>query len=96
VAGRCEDALAASAYTREYGTPASTMGGAWGHGLGLAFEPPWIDPGSDVVVEEGMCLAIERRIAAPGVGGAQYEDDLLVGPTGPELLTPARGEFDLP
>ena len=56
----------------------STMGGTWGHGLGLAFEPPWIVPTPDVVVEEGMCFAVERRIeapnAAPGLGGAQYEE----------------------
>ena len=69
------------------------MGGAWGHGLGLAFEPPWIHPSSDVLLEEGMCVAIERRIEAPGLGGAQYEDNLLIGSTGAELLTPARSEY---
>jgi Xaa-Pro aminopeptidase len=93
VARRCEAALAASAYSRRHGTPASTMGGAWGHGLGLAFEPPWIHPSSDVLLEEGMCVAIERRIEAPGLGGAQYEDNLLIGSTGAELLTPARSEY---
>jgi len=71
-----------------HGMPASTMGGAWGHGLGLGFEPPWVDPGSQVVAEEGMCFAIERRIGVPGLGGAQYEDDVLVGPDGAEVLTP--------
>jgi Xaa-Pro aminopeptidase len=96
VARRCEETLAASAYSREHGPPASVMGGAWGHGLGLAFEPPWIHPGSEVVVEEGMCLAIERRIEAPGLGGAQYEDDVLVGAKGAELLTPLRAEFEEP
>jgi Xaa-Pro aminopeptidase len=96
VARRCDEALAASAYSREHGPPASVMGGAWGHGLGLAFEPPWIHPGSEVVVEEGMCLAIERRIEAPGLGGAQYEDDVLVGAKGAELLTPLRAEFEQP
>jgi len=34
-----------------------------------------------------MCLAIERRAAVDGLGGAQYEDDVLVGDDGPELLT---------
>jgi hypothetical protein len=40
-----------------------------------------------VSTEEGWCLAIERRAAVRGVGGAQYEDDVLVGPDGAELLT---------
>jgi Xaa-Pro aminopeptidase len=34
-----------------------------------------------------MCLAIERRIEAPGLGGAQHEDDVLVTAAGPEVLT---------
>jgi Xaa-Pro aminopeptidase len=35
----------------------------------------------------GVCLAIERRAAVEGHGGTQYEDDVLVGVDGPELLT---------
>jgi Xaa-Pro dipeptidase len=87
VARRCDEVLAASAYARDHGMPHSPMDGAWGHGIGVSFEPPWIDPGSEVVVAEGMCLAIERRIEAPGLGGAQYEDDVLVTGAGPEVLT---------
>jgi Xaa-Pro aminopeptidase len=34
-----------------------------------------------------MCLAIERRAAVDELGGAQYEDNVLVGSEGPELLT---------
>jgi Xaa-Pro aminopeptidase len=63
------------------------MSGFWGHGLGVGWEPPWIGPGSRELVEEGMCLAVERRAAVDGLGGAQYEDDVLVGADGPELLT---------
>jgi Xaa-Pro aminopeptidase len=37
-----------------------------------------------------MCLAVERRIEAPGLGGARYEDDVLVVEGGAELLTPAE------
>jgi Xaa-Pro aminopeptidase len=91
VARRCESVFAASAYARRHGVPASTLGGAWGHGLGLTFEPPWITTDSEVVAEPGMCLAIERRIEAPeappGARGAQYEDNVLVTTDGVELLT---------
>ncbi len=93
VAQRCEEVLSASRYARRYGVPASIMGGAWGHGLGLAFEPPWITLNSDLVVEAGMCFAVERRIAAPDgpvdARGAQYEDNVLISADGAELLTPA-------
>jgi Xaa-Pro aminopeptidase len=89
VARRCEDTLAASEHARRHGVPAHLMNGFWGHGLGLGFEPPWVGPAADEVVEAGWCLAIERRAAVAGVGGAQHEDDVLVGPDGPELLTAA-------
>jgi Xaa-Pro aminopeptidase len=83
----CEDALADSAHARRHGVPKHVMGGFWGHGLGLGFEPPWIGPDSTELVEPGWCLAIERRAAVTGLGGAQYEDDVLIGADGAELLT---------
>jgi hypothetical protein len=49
------------------------------------------DRGLDVVVAWSRGGA--RRIAGPGLGGAQYEDNLLIGSTGAELLTPARSEY---
>jgi Xaa-Pro aminopeptidase len=87
VAAACEAALAGSSHARRHGVPGHLMGGYWGHGLGLAFEPPWIGPDSGEIVEEGWCLALERRAAVPGLGGAQYEDDVLIGPDGAEVLT---------
>jgi Xaa-Pro aminopeptidase len=83
----CEGALAASDHGRRQGIPQNLMGGFWGHGLGLGFEPPWIGPDSSEVVEVGWCLAVERRAAVPGLGGAQYEDNVLIGPDRAELLT---------
>jgi Xaa-Pro aminopeptidase len=91
IARACEDALAASDHAQRHGVPDHLMGGFWGHGLGLAFEPPWIGPDSAEVIEPGWCLAIERRAAVPGLGGAQWEDDVLVGPDGAEVLTGASG-----
>ena len=83
VVRRCEEVLAASAHE----VPPNPMGGFWGHGVGVGWEPPWIGPDNDEPVEAGMCLALERRAAVPGLGGAQYEDTVLVGPGGPEVLT---------
>jgi Xaa-Pro aminopeptidase len=40
-----------------------------------------------------MCLAVEKRVAVPGVGGATYEDDVLVTRDGCAILTPARAEY---
>jgi Xaa-Pro aminopeptidase len=87
VAARCEEALAASALARRDGVPANPMSGFWGHGLGLGFEPPWIGRASREVVDAGWCLAVERRASVLGLGGAQHEDDVLVGPAGAEVLT---------
>jgi Xaa-Pro aminopeptidase len=87
VAKRCASVLAGSRHARRHGVPAHTMSGFWGHGLGLGWEPPWIGPDSPETVEDGMCLALERRAAVEGLGGAQYEDNVLVGANGPELLT---------
>jgi Xaa-Pro aminopeptidase len=83
----CEDALASSGHARRHGVPEHVMFGFWGHGLGLGFEPPWIGPTSTEVVEEGWRLAVERRAAIAHLGGAQYEDDVLIGPDGAEPLT---------
>jgi Xaa-Pro aminopeptidase len=87
VAQRCEEALAASAHARRHGVPGHLMGGFWGHGVGLGWEPPWVGPDSAEVAEPGLCLALERRAAVPGLGGAQYEDTVLVTPEGARVLT---------
>jgi len=40
-----------------------------------------------------MCFAIERRIEAPGLGGANYENDVIVTDSGPEIITPAPDRY---
>jgi Xaa-Pro aminopeptidase len=61
----------------------------WGHGLGLGWEGPWLLPDADERLEPGYALAVE--VALQGEGGTVAgEQDILVGPVGPELLTPAR------
>jgi Xaa-Pro aminopeptidase len=89
VARRCEEVLGASAYARRHGLPREMMGGTWGHSLGLDWGAPWIESASSTVIQPGMCFAIERRIEAPGIGGANYENDVIVTDDGPEIVTPA-------
>jgi Xaa-Pro aminopeptidase len=93
VARRCEEVLGASAYARRHGPPLAMMGGTWGHSLGLDWGSPWIESGSSTVILPGMCFAIERRIEAPGIGGANYENDVIVTDDGPEIVTPAPDRY---
>ncbi len=61
-----------------------------GHGLGLeGHEDPSLDPGSKVVLEEGMVVTIEPGIYVPGWGGVRIEDDLVVEAGGGRSLTGA-------
>ncbi|RVX44952.1 Xaa-Pro aminopeptidase [Nonomuraea polychroma] len=90
VARRCQKVFERSEFVAHHGLPGSEMGGAWGHGLGLSFEPPWVTedgPDASERLEAGMCLALERRIAMPSVGDANYEDDVIITDSGPELIT---------
>jgi Xaa-Pro aminopeptidase len=92
VARTADRAFADSAFARS-GAGLAPEFGSWGHSLGLNWEAPYIDADSDVVIEPGMCLAVEKRVAVPGVGGANYEDDVLVTSDGCEILTPARTDY---
>lgn len=93
VARRCEEVLGVSAFARRHGLPGSMMGGTWGHSLGLDWGSPWIESTSSAVIRAGMCFAIERRIEAPGIGGANYENDVIVTDAGPEVVTPAPDRY---
>jgi Xaa-Pro aminopeptidase len=93
VARRCEEVLGASSYAHRHGPPWATMGGTWGHSLGLDWGAPWIESTSSTVIRPGMCFAMERRIEAPGIGGANYENNVIVTDTGPEIVTPASDRY---
>ena len=67
---------------------------AWGHSTSLCWEEPWITAGSEVVLEPGMCLCVEKRQPVPGVGGANFEETVIVTNDGYELLTTASRSFD--
>jgi len=59
-----------------------------GHGLGLEhLERPYIIPGDDMPLEEGMVIALEPGLYLPGIGGLRIEDDYLVTANGVEVLS---------
>jgi Xaa-Pro aminopeptidase len=60
----------------------------WGHGLGLGWEGPWLLPDNDEELQDGYALAIEIALSHGGHTLAA-EHDVLIGPHGAELLTPA-------
>ncbi len=63
---------------------------AVGHGIGLMWEGPWLMPGDETVLEEGMYLAAEVLLGHPAVGGSMFEDNGVVTADGFEVLTTAR------
>jgi Xaa-Pro aminopeptidase len=61
-----------------------------GHAIGLEIhEPPFLVPNSPATLREGMIFTIEPGIYNSGQGGIRLEDDVLVGPDGPILLSDA-------
>ncbi|HMF33018.1 MAG TPA: Xaa-Pro peptidase family protein [Candidatus Lokiarchaeia archaeon] len=61
-----------------------------GHGVGLdVHEEPSISRLGERPLEEGMVITIEPGIYVPGKGGARTEDTLVVGASGPIILTKA-------
>jgi Xaa-Pro aminopeptidase len=66
---------------------------SWGHSLGLNWEAPYIDADNDMAIVPGMCLAVEKRTATPGIGGATFEQNVLVTEGGYDLLSVAATGF---
>jgi Xaa-Pro aminopeptidase len=60
---------------------------SFGHGLGLSVGKPQLMIGNKMKVEKDMCLAVEKLVAKEGVGGVQFEENLLVNEDGIEVLT---------
>ncbi|NHN32681.1 M24 family metallopeptidase [Paenibacillus agricola] len=72
------------------------FGHGLGHGIGLEIhEKERFSQDSSMVLEAGMVMTIEPGIYIPGWGGVRIEDDILITPTGIEVLTQARKEFIL-
>jgi Xaa-Pro aminopeptidase len=65
----------------------------FGHGLGLELEPPYIEAAEPTLLEPGVVLSIETILGTAEVGGATYEDTVVVTADGSDVLTagtPAR------
>jgi Xaa-Pro dipeptidase len=71
---------------------AAGYGGAFvhrtGHGLGLeVHEPPSLHAANDEPLPENAVVTVEPGIYLSGYGGIRIEDDVVVRPGKPEVLT---------
>jgi Xaa-Pro dipeptidase len=65
-----------------------------GHAIGLSIhEPPFLVPRWTDPLPEGAVLTIEPGLYKAGVGGIRLEDDVVVRPGGPEILSNLPLEF---
>ncbi|WP_101848793.1 M24 family metallopeptidase [Zhihengliuella sp. ISTPL4] len=65
-----------------------------GHGIGVSVhEEPYIAPGNDLVLREGMAFSIEPGIYFAGEWGARIEDIVVVTADGVERLNTAPHEL---
>lgn len=60
---------------------------AFGHGIGLGWERPWISVTDSLPLEQGMVIAFEAQAGRPGVGTAAFEHNVLITDGGAEVLT---------
>jgi len=60
-----------------------------GHGVGMDIhEMPRLARGEKARLQTGNVVAVEPGVYLEGFGGIRVEDTILVGPHGPEILTP--------
>ena len=63
-----------------------------GHGVGLRYHEfvPFLMPGADGVLLEGMVTSVEPGVYIEGFGGIRIEDNVAVGADGPLFLSTPR------
>ena len=65
-----------------------------GHGVGLELdEPPYLAFGMKYELQEGMVIAVEPKVALPGIGIVGIEDTVVVRESGVEPMTFASKDF---
>lgn len=65
-----------------------------GHGLGSEIhEPPFITSTSETILESGMVFSIEPGIYMPDKFGVRLEEIVILGDTGPEILSKISREL---
>jgi Xaa-Pro dipeptidase len=69
------------------GTDFGQLFPAFGHSVGLGLERPYIIDGDPTVIEPNMVLAVEALIGHADVGGAAFEQQLIVGADGVEVIS---------
>lgn len=60
---------------------------AFGHGIGVGFEGPWIAPTDETVFEPRMAIAVETLFGRADVGGTFFEENGVVTEEGFEVLS---------
>lgn len=84
--GRDADALARDYIERRGMGP--EFGHSLGHGIGLeVHEAPRLAKTADGLLPVGAVVTIEPGVYREGWGGVRIEDDVFLGPDGPEVLT---------
>jgi Xaa-Pro aminopeptidase len=77
---------------------AAGLGEYFGHGLGhgvglMVHEAPTLRPESEDTLVPNNVVTVEPGIYLPGVGGIRIEDLVVVGESGPNVLTPYTKEL---
>ena len=66
-----------------------------GHGIGLGMhEPPWLAPGDDTLLAEGMIVSNEPGVYVPGHAGYRISDSMVVTAGGAVPLTRYPRDLD--
>jgi Xaa-Pro aminopeptidase len=59
-----------------------------GHGIGLdGHEPPWLDPGDQTIIREGMVFSCEPGLYYPGYAGFRHSDTVEITKNGMDFIT---------